>query len=154
MKHLTIDQIQALIDDPSDKDLWSTHIENCSICREEYKSYLHVHRSLLELEYERPSLRFAKNIFEMISKRQLVARMERKWITIIQSVIFISIFMIILIATYFLLGSAQQIDLFPGFTGNTGWIFTLFLSICILWILYGIDKYLSCKRLNSYWKSH
>ena len=150
MKHLTNDQLQALIDDPAGKDSWISHVENCAKCKEEYESYLHVHQSLLQLEYERPSLRFARNIFELINERRQLEHKERKWIAIIHMAVIASILIIILYACYYLLGSAKEVDLIPALLGNAGWIYVMLSGICIIWILFGLDRLLSGKRMMNY----
>ncbi|NNF36352.1 MAG: hypothetical protein HKN68_19775 [Saprospiraceae bacterium] len=142
MTHLTDDQIQLLIEGNYQNERWMVHLDHCHQCRNSYESLNAVHESLSRLEYHQPSMRFAKNIYEFIVRKQQLEQQEKRWIRVIQISIFFSMFLIFLIGFYFLISSPWELNITENSLSNYyTWSIIMLLSTLTLWILYGIDRW-------------
>ena len=142
MKHLTEEQIQSYINEPKKYANLMDHINQCDQCRELYRSYVTIHQDLSSLEYEQPSLRFAKNIYELLVRKQALEQKEKKWIRILQVSIFGSFFLMSFMVFYYLFSSTWDIPFSDSsMSVYYRWSIITLLSTVILWILYGFDQW-------------
>ena len=146
MKHLSPEQIQMLINESEGLDSLMRHVEQCMECRGAYESMLDVHQSLSQLSYEKPSMRFAKNIYEIIVRKQELELQETRWTKIIQSILFSSVFLILILGFYYFFNNRKEIYISEdSLSTYYEWSLIIILSTMVLWILHAIDLRFSKK---------
>ena len=124
-----------------------THVDQCPQCRSKYDSLLQVHDDLSKLEYEKPSMRFAKNIYEIIIRKQKLEEKEVKWVKIIRIAIFFSVFLVFALSFYYLLPSSLTIEMNDSsLSAWYNWGLVIIMSTIALWLLYGLDQWYSMRK--------
>ena len=144
MQHLTKDQINSLLLGSVEKQTeWMTHIHECETCRLEYESELAIHQHFSNLTHHQPSLRFAKNIIDLLEKSRKVGLAHRFWSRIITSAIAVATVQVFIMLGYLFSQLSQELI----FNGNEvhriiGWNITLIGTMISFGLLYGFDKWL------------
>jgi hypothetical protein len=146
-EHLSINELHDLIDNLSTENKeWWDHINSCEDCNRWYQSELAVHHRLKRIDFERPSMRFAKNIYDLIVKKQLLAKKELFWIRFINWAIMASILIVGICGLSILFGESELITIEDHeLSTYFNWGMAVLLSIIVLWILYILDKWASGK---------
>lgn len=142
-EHLSFNELYELIENSSTENKeWWNHINNCKDCNSLYQAELAIHHRLKQIEFERPSMRFAKNIYDLIVNKQQLAKKELFWIRFINWAIFVSILMVGLFGLSVLIGEGDLISIEEQkLSTYLHWSMAIMLSIIVLWILYILDKW-------------
>lgn len=144
MEHLTKDQINQLLDGEQ-ADL-KVHLESCIQCNEKYKAALDIHCRLAQLDYQRPSMRFAKNIIELIVRREELDKVGRFWIKVIVGGLLSSVGLTVAFTSHWIFIS----DLEQGVESiMIKWVGIAIMTILCAWGLYFFDKWLGNKLMKS-----
>ena len=152
MEHLTKDQINSLILNPTHREAeWMDHIKECEACRLEYEGELAIQQSLGNLSYHQPSVRFAKNIIESLEKRKKAILANSFWTRFtVGSIVFATVQAWMMLMYLIVQMQAElSLDLDGYWLQNiSGWSVSLTGSMVSLWLLYIFDRWMGRKKLT------
>lgn len=144
MEHLNSDQINQLIEEGETTNPgWMQHIESCDRCRYKYESVLSIHHGLKQLEYQRPSMRFAKNIIELIEQRELADKSSLFWTRFTSRSLISAMALAVLMLVYMFFKTYPEMQIDAGMITRLSQVSIVTVTtIMTFWIIYLFDKWL------------
>lgn len=149
-KHLTNDQISTLItENIQDHEEWIAHIHSCKKCKTAYESELEIHKGLKQLEYDRPSMRFARNVLDLIVKRKEADKSYLYWIRFTSRAIITAISLALIMLTYMFIGIYDMISIDQTQLNTIKqWSLIVLLTSTAFWLLYFFDGWLGKRQVQ------
>lgn len=141
MEHLTEEQISELCQNTTPQDpLIHLHLKSCSSCLDLYNQAVSGHEQLQNLEYQRPSMRFSKNIVELIKLNNKLNKASILWNRIIIGSLLAVSLLIVLSLSYQLMSVTDFND--ETLSSISNWTMIFFITAVFSWIIYFIDRWL------------
>ncbi|MDN5212943.1 hypothetical protein QQ020_12830 [Fulvivirgaceae bacterium BMA12] len=145
MEHLTDEQISGLLYDPNKQNLEEiNHLKVCESCQLRYNQALRMHEQLKSLEYKRPSMRFAKNIVEIIERNKKLDRTSLFWTRVISGGLLVAVSMALVMIVYWYTSSFEENNSYRLMINQ--WNLTFLAMAAGFWLLYFFDHWLGRKR--------
>jgi hypothetical protein len=143
MEHLTGNQINQLVENEQ-VDLMA-HLDSCESCMVKYQTALEIHQGLKQMDYHSPSMRFAKNIIELISRKEALDKSNRFWVGVVLGCLLLSILIVFVFSSYWIFINA----LGQGVTSMLlQWHVIVILTIIGAWVLYFLDKWMGKRMMK------
>ena len=142
MQHLSPDQINLIIEE---KEITSQeildHLTICEKCALTYESELALHNELLKLEYHKPSMRFAKNVYELIQKNKSLNKASIFWIRVINFSILGAISLAFVMLIYLFIETSALFTLEENNISTLfRWSVISLFTVSSFWLLYFIER--------------
>jgi hypothetical protein len=141
MEHLNEVQISELcnnLDNQSPEQI--DHVKTCVRCHTKYNEAIIIHQQLKNLEYHRPSMRFAKNIVELLVQKNKLDNASLLWTRIITGGILVAASLAVFMMIFWFISS------FKGEASVQQNIYQwniIFLTVVgTSWLLYFLDNWL------------
>jgi predicted anti-sigma-YlaC factor YlaD len=144
MKHLTKEQISDLIHESLiEHAVLRNHLDSCESCKTKYTRSKTIHLELQKLEYQRPSMRFAKNIIERIEAKIKLDKSKMFWVRSLGFSLIASLSLIIVIMIS--LGTSEDSSSTNSLSSIYSWSLILLNIAFCSWILYFLDIWFAKK---------
>ena len=148
MNHLSDLMIQQIIEDESQiDDVMREHLDKCDLCRQQLVLQKNLLGKLQKLEYDRPSMRFARNIIDLLDKRNQAEKSSIFWTRVLGWGIVSSMSMAIVMFAWWAFLLIQNTGINPNLDGHlVDYVVLVLTLVGVAWILHFFDRWLGRRK--------
>ena len=141
MKHIDSSELWNFISGslPEERSIEiSRHMEVCDTCRLEFQMRKTLQTDLMDLEHQQPSMRFQKNILEVIERSKAIDVKVNFWMRFTRRTV-IGTALLLLVSILILVTTSGDTQFHTDNLNLNKWIIVVAIGSITLWAFYGID---------------